>query len=90
MTDPTTERPDDRATERPTTEQPLYISEQQVAHETGMSRIWLQRARTEGIGPPFRRIGRRVVYRFAAVLEWIESGQAGKEHLSSPRPTKAG
>lgn len=67
---------------------PQYVSEIRVAALTGMSRVWLQRARGEGIGPRFFRIGRRVAYRLDDVVKWIESGAAGREHLRSPRPKK--
>ena len=67
---------------------PQYINEQRVAAITGMSRIWLQRARAEGIGPRFFKIGRRVCYRLDDIVRWVESGAAGKEHLRGPRATK--
>jgi predicted DNA-binding transcriptional regulator AlpA len=68
---------------------PQYIDEKRVSEITGMSRIWLQRARSEGIGPRFYKIGRRVVYRLDDVMRWIESGQAGKEHLRTNKANKA-
>lgn len=67
---------------------PQYIDEKRVSDMTGMSRIWLQRARSEGIGPRYFKIGRRVAYRLDHVVVWIESGAASKEHLSSPRRAK--
>lgn len=68
-----------------------YITTDEVAERTTLSKVWLERARAEGIGPAWRKIGRRVVYRLDHVISWIESGAAGKEHLSSsPRAAKKG
>ncbi len=43
----------------------------QLAGATGFSTSFLEHARTTGAGPPFLRIGRKVVYRRRAVIEWL-------------------
>jgi predicted DNA-binding transcriptional regulator AlpA len=67
---------------------PQYVDEERVAEITGMSRVWFQRARSEGIGPRWVKIARRVAYPLADVVQWIESGAAAREHLSSRGPKK--
>ena len=67
---------------------PRYINEARVAEIIGVSQVWLQRARSEGIGPRHKKIARRVVYRLDQVLEWVESGASAREHLSKVRPKK--
>ena len=65
--------------------EPTYVNETRVAQITGMSRVWLSRARSEGVGPRHFKIGRRVVYKLSDVTHWIESGQSAKDHLSSKK-----
>jgi predicted DNA-binding transcriptional regulator AlpA len=67
---------------------PQYVNEIRAAEITGMSRVWFQRARAEGIGPKFFRIGTRICYRLDDLVRWVESGAAGREHVSSPRRKK--
>jgi hypothetical protein len=38
---------------------------------TGRTRGWFAKARMSGNGPPFIKIGRKVLYRRRAVLEWL-------------------
>lgn len=45
----------------------------QVAAEWGMSEDWLQRMRTSGDGPPFRKMGRTVKYVRGDMIDWLES-----------------
>ena len=37
-----------------------------------VSTKWLERHRIEGDGPPYVKIGRRVVYRRADIMAWLE------------------
>lgn len=69
---------------------PRYIDEARVSEITGMSQVWLQRARSEGIGPPHKKIARRIVYRVDQVHDWIESGAAADQHVSPPRRRRRG
>jgi hypothetical protein len=67
---------------------PKYVDEARVSRITGISQAWLQRSRSEGIGPPHKKIARRIVYRLDKVLDWVESGAAALEHVSPPRKKK--
>ncbi len=49
-----------------------FISERRVAAMLGCYPRTLQRWRTEGKGPPSTKIGRKVVYEFNELQEWIE------------------
>lgn len=49
--------------------------EGQVAELLGVSVQTVARLRKRGVGPPYVRVGRRIVYRLTAVNEWIEQGE---------------
>lgn len=57
--------------------EPLYIDEREVARRTSLARITLRTWRSRGEGPPFHKIGRRVLYRWADVEQWIEARKVG-------------
>jgi predicted DNA-binding transcriptional regulator AlpA len=42
-----------------------------AARHTGLSKSWLDKQRALGAGPPYFKIGRRVVYRLAALDAWM-------------------
>ncbi len=44
-----------------------------VAEFTGLSASYLAKLRVTGFGPPFKKIGRAVIYRQADVEAWLES-----------------
>ena len=54
------------------------LSEQDAAAYIGMSPAYLQRDRCEGVvgnrtpGPPFYRIGRRILYKQSDLDAWLE------------------
>lgn len=48
-----------------------YFDEDQLAREIDLSKRTLKRWRVERVGPPWTRVGRRVVYRKEAVREWL-------------------
>lgn len=60
-----------------------YLTEKEAAEICGLSRQWFQRARWEGNGPPFVKIGSgrsgAVRYRLSALLQWL----ADREFLST-------
>ena len=66
----------------------IYVGEARVSELTNISRAWFTRARTAGIGPKYHKVGKRVIYRLADVLAWIESGESATEGLTS-RPAGA-
>jgi predicted DNA-binding transcriptional regulator AlpA len=49
-----------------------YVDEQELSRLTTLSRTTLQTMRRKGGGPPFAKLGHRVVYRLADVERWIE------------------
>lgn len=52
----------------------VMLDEQQVSWVTGLSVSALQKRRSRGQAPRFRRVGGRVVrYRAGAVAEWLDS-----------------
>jgi predicted DNA-binding transcriptional regulator AlpA len=52
---------------------PQYITEEQLASMTTLSRSGLQAMRARGEGPAYARLGHRIVYRLAEVERWIEA-----------------
>ncbi len=50
----------------------VFVDDYEVARVTGVSRSWFQqrRSRADG-GPPFYKIGGRVVYRLDEVVAWV-------------------
>jgi predicted DNA-binding transcriptional regulator AlpA len=50
----------------------VYIDEQELSRRTTLSRTTLQTMRRKGGGPPFAKLGHRIVYRFADVERWIQ------------------
>lgn len=52
--------------------QPLYVDEVTLSRLTTLSRTTLQVLRAKGGGPPFAKLGHRVVYRLADVEAWIQ------------------
>jgi predicted DNA-binding transcriptional regulator AlpA len=64
-----TDNPGDAQSPRPL-ERLLSVSE--VAVLTGLSASFLNKLRLSGGGPPFAKLGRRVVYRHAKVVAWVD------------------
>ena len=61
------------STSAPTTAAPaaIFISERELASVTTLSPRTLQLMRRNGGGPPFAKLGGRIVYRWADVESWI-------------------
>jgi hypothetical protein len=51
-----------------------YLSAEGVSHLTPFSKKALEIKRARGGGPHWSRVGRRIVYRWADVVAWIEGG----------------
>jgi hypothetical protein len=49
-----------------------FFDQQVVAQVLRKSQAWAERARVFGNGPPFRRIGRSIVYKKADVVNWLD------------------
>ena len=52
------------------------LTEKEVALIIGMSVAWLQKGRSQGYGPPFKKIGRSVRYSLLEVLKWLASNES--------------
>lgn len=49
------------------------LTQEELAAELGKSVAWAERARWNGSGPAFVKIGRSVRYRRSAINAWLES-----------------
>jgi excisionase family DNA binding protein len=52
---------------------PNLLSQQEAADYCGLSPRTLERARVTGEGPPYAKLGRRVLYRRSDLEDWITS-----------------
>lgn len=59
-----------------------FLSSPQVADRLGISERSLARLRAEGGGPPFVKIGRRVVYSPAALASWVQQREQPRGGLA--------
>jgi predicted DNA-binding transcriptional regulator AlpA len=59
-------------TQLPTASDPGYVDEQELSRLTTLSRTPLQTMRSKGGGPPFAKLGHRIIYRLADVERWIQ------------------
>lgn len=56
---------------------PDYVDDRALEERTPLSRSWYQQARIRGSGPPWIKVGRRALYRWADVVAWLESQRVG-------------
>jgi hypothetical protein len=63
---------------------PEYVDDRDLARLTPLGRPHWQALRYHGGGPPFRKIGRRVVYRWVDVVAWIEAQPANVGRKVAP------
>ncbi|MAZ03669.1 MAG: hypothetical protein CMN56_11080 [Sneathiella sp.] len=56
-----------------TTHNPIVLNAGQVAEQLGLSESTLAKMRLSGDGPPYSKLGRRVVYRPEDIDAWIAS-----------------
>ena len=61
---------------------PAALSERAAADWLGISLIYLQRLRTNGVGPRYSRLGRRVIYRTADLDSFLIQTQTKEVHRS--------
>lgn len=52
-----------------------YLSPAQLARHTPYTAKAWEAMRHKGIGPRWRRCGRRILYKWSDVVAWIEGGQ---------------
>lgn len=60
-----------KRTEKKSEERMQFIDTDAAAEYCGISRSFLEKRRLAGNGPPFTKIGRRVVYSRALLDEWL-------------------
>ncbi len=54
-----------------------YITDVELAERIKVSRVTIQGWRQRGEGPPFYRIGRRIIYDWAEVETWVREQRVG-------------
>ena len=54
-----------------------FYNESELAAECRIARATLEKWRREGKGPPYIKLGKRVVYRASAVEAWLEEQTVG-------------
>lgn len=56
----------------PSTADRIYVDDRELARRTPLARATWQKMRIEGKGPTVRKIGRRCVYLWSEVVEFLE------------------
>ncbi len=51
-----------------------WFTTPEAAHYLKVSRQWLEKLRTYGGGPPYTKLGRRVVYKRSDLDRWAQAG----------------
>lgn len=67
---------------RETSGETNYLTTEQVAEKLGLAPGTLAKWRVSGAGPPFQKLGRRVMYAETAIEAWIKS--TGRRSTSDP------
>lgn len=60
---------------RTNAELPELLSQAELCQYLGKSVAWADRARLEGTGPPYFKIGRTIRYSKQAALDWLKSNE---------------
>ena len=55
--------------------QKTFLVTKELARYLGMSPSWLEKARGEKKGPPYHKVGAKVLYRKSDVDRWLESNR---------------
>lgn len=56
---------------------PAALREEDAAHYTGYSRVYLKRARRFGTGPAYLKCGRAIRYMVVDLDRWLEQHRVG-------------
>ena len=62
-------------TDGPSAADRVYVDDRELARRTPLARATWQKMRIEGKGPAVRKIGRRCVYLWSEVVEFLESNR---------------
>ncbi len=49
-----------------------YLTTSEAAAYPRLSKSWLEKARLDGSGPPYSKIGARVIYSVTALDSWLD------------------
>jgi hypothetical protein len=66
-------QPDDLQAPANTNEAAEWVDDRTLAERTPISRVGWQTWRARGEGPPYHKVGRRCLYKWAEVEAWLES-----------------
>ncbi|MCP4449634.1 MAG: helix-turn-helix domain-containing protein [Myxococcales bacterium] len=59
------------------TQSPDYITDVELAERIKVSRVTIQSWRQKGEGAPFYRTGRRIIYDWGEVQNWVREQRVG-------------
>jgi predicted DNA-binding transcriptional regulator AlpA len=65
---------------------PRFLRTPEAAHLLGLSHRTLEKHRTYGTGPVYRKIGGRVIYAAADLQAWAERGGRTSTSQATPNP----
>lgn len=51
---------------------PVYVATNEAAAYCRLSKPYLEKLRSNGGGPAFRKVGRRILYRLSDIEAWID------------------
>lgn len=57
------------------TNEPEWVDDRELAKRTPITRMGWQQWRIRRRGPPYYKVGKRVLYRWSEVLAWLESNR---------------
>lgn len=60
-----------------------WLSDVELRQRTGLGLQWLRIARTKNSGPPFKRFGRRVLYHWPTVQQWLAAQPGGGDNVGN-------
>lgn len=67
---------------------PTLLTQEELCSYLGKSKAWAERARLEGNGPPYVKLGRTPRYRLSELEDWIDSNS--RKSTSSPANMQGG
>jgi predicted DNA-binding transcriptional regulator AlpA len=68
--------------DEPNTADRVYVDDRELARRTPLARATWQKMRIEGKGPAVRKIGRRCVYLWSEVVEFLESHRSATSSMA--------
>lgn len=59
-----------------------YLTTKELPKFTGLSASFFEKGRVYGYGPPYRKVGAKVIYRLADVESWLDTLQRDPRSLA--------